>query len=165
MSRRTYAGATPWCWTQALRHNNLEVAQERESVVATANRAHKLNGKPPAPAPIRARARYAECCARKGDLSKANQAMTSDLTPSAAPININELRAKNPRSPPTPTGTPPHNRRRSSGLRRPTPVRGGRRKTVKSTFSSTSVSSTSPSTSAHARRCQQRTLTGGVRAN
>jgi len=29
-------------------------------------------------------------------LSKANQAMTSDLTPSAAPTNINELRAKNP---------------------------------------------------------------------
>jgi hypothetical protein len=29
-------------------------------------------------------------------LSKANQAMTSDLTPSAASTNINELRAKNP---------------------------------------------------------------------
>jgi hypothetical protein len=37
-------------------------------------------------------------------LSKANQAMTSDLTPSAAPTNITELRAKNP-EPPTPTGT------------------------------------------------------------
>ena len=29
-------------------------------------------------------------------MSKANQAMTSDLTPSAAPTNINEVRAKNP---------------------------------------------------------------------
>jgi hypothetical protein len=73
-------------WTQALRHNNREVA----------HRAKRLYGKPPAPAPIRARARYADYCARKGALSKANQAMTSDLTPSAAPTNINELRAKNP---------------------------------------------------------------------
>jgi hypothetical protein len=73
-------------WTQALRHHHREVAQ----------RAKKPEGKPPAPAPIRARARDAEYCARKGALSKANQAMTSDLTPSAAPTNINEVRAKNP---------------------------------------------------------------------
>ena len=68
----------------------------------------KLDGNAPAPASIRARARYAEYCALKGALSKANQAMTSDLTPSAAPTNINELRAKNP-EPPTLTGTPSHN--------------------------------------------------------
>ena len=61
-----------------------------------AHRAKKLDGNAPAPASIRARARYAEYCARKGALSKANQAMTLDLTPSAAPTNINELRAKNP---------------------------------------------------------------------
>jgi hypothetical protein len=67
-------------------HNNRKLA----------HRAKKLDGNPPAPASIRARARYAEYCARKGALSKANQAMTSDLTPSAAPTNINELRAKNP---------------------------------------------------------------------
>jgi hypothetical protein len=69
-----------------LHNNNREVA----------HRAKKLDGKPPAPASLRARARYAEYCARKGALSKANQAMTSELTPSAAPTNINELRAKNP---------------------------------------------------------------------
>ena len=47
----------------------------------------KLDGKPPAPASINARARYAEYCARKGALSKANQAVTSKDTPSAAPDN------------------------------------------------------------------------------
>jgi hypothetical protein len=73
-------------WTQALRLNKKEVA----------HRANKLDGKPPEPASIRARARYAEYCARKRTLSKANQAMTSHITPSAAPTSINELRAKNP---------------------------------------------------------------------
>ena len=61
-----------------------------------AHRANKLDGKPPEPASVRARARYAEYCARKRTLSKANQAMTSHITPSAAPTSINELRAKNP---------------------------------------------------------------------
>ena len=51
------------------------------------------------------RARYAEYCARKGAFSKANQAMTSDLTPSAAPNNIDDLRAKNP-EPTHPTRDP-----------------------------------------------------------
>ena len=69
-----------------MKHNNRELA----------HRAKKLDGNPPAPASIRARARYAEYCARKGALSKANKAMTSDLTPSAAPNNIDELWAKNP---------------------------------------------------------------------
>jgi hypothetical protein len=73
-------------WNQTLKHNNSELA----------HRAKKLAGNPPAPASIRARARYAEYCARKGALSKANQAMTSDMTPSAAPTNINELRATGP---------------------------------------------------------------------
>jgi hypothetical protein len=73
-------------WTQVLQHNIREVD----------HRAKKLDGKPPAPASLRARARYAEYCARKVALSKANQVMTSDLPPSAAPTNINELRAKNP---------------------------------------------------------------------
>jgi hypothetical protein len=90
-------------WTQTLKHNNRELA----------HRAKKLDGNPPASASIRARARYAEYCARKGALrercllvlnsvtstpqwSKTNQAMTSDLTPSAAPTNINEMCAKNP---------------------------------------------------------------------
>jgi hypothetical protein len=73
-------------WNQTLKHNNRELA----------HRAKKLDGNTPAPASIRAGARYAEYYARKGALSKANQAMTSDLTPSAAPTNINELRAKNP---------------------------------------------------------------------
>jgi hypothetical protein len=68
-----------------MKHNNRELA----------HRAKKLDSHPPAPASIRARARYAEYCARKGALPKANQAMTSDLTPSAAPNNIDELRAKN----------------------------------------------------------------------
>jgi hypothetical protein len=51
-------------------------------------RPKKLDGNAPAPASIRARARYAEYCALKGALSKANQAMTSDLTPSAAPTLV-----------------------------------------------------------------------------
>ena len=78
-----------------MKHNNRELA----------HRAKKLDGNPPAPASIRARARYAEYCARKGALSKANKAMTSDLTPSAAPNNIDELRAKNP-EPTHPTRDP-----------------------------------------------------------
>jgi hypothetical protein len=85
-ARRFQKGEWESLWTQTLKHNNRELA----------HRAKKLDGNAPAPASIRARARYAEYCARKGALSKANQAMTSDLTPSAAPTNINELRAKNP---------------------------------------------------------------------
>jgi hypothetical protein len=100
-------------------------------------------------------------CKRQGALSKTNQAMTSDLTPSAAPTNITNC-VERISSPPTPTGNPPHNQHHLSGLRRQTLVRGGRKKTVKSTFSSTS---TLPSTSAHSHLCQQLTLTGGVRAN
>jgi hypothetical protein len=53
-------------WNQTLEHNNSELA----------HRAKKLDGNAPAPGSIRARARYAEYCARKGALSKANQAMT-----------------------------------------------------------------------------------------
>jgi hypothetical protein len=53
-------------WNQTLKHNNRELA----------HRAKKLDGNAPAPASIRARARYAEYCARKGALSKGNQAMT-----------------------------------------------------------------------------------------
>ena len=74
-TRRFQKGEWESLWTQTLRHNNRNVA----------HRSQKLNSKPSAPAPIRAYARYAECCARKGALSKANQAMTWDLTPSAAP--------------------------------------------------------------------------------
>jgi hypothetical protein len=85
-ARRFQKGEWESLWTQTLKHNNRELA----------HRAKQLDGNPPAPASIRARARYAEYCARKGALSKANQAITSDLTPSAAPTNINELRAKNP---------------------------------------------------------------------
>jgi hypothetical protein len=141
-------------WTQAFRHNNHDVA----------HRAQKLDGKPPAPAPIRARARYAEYCAHKGALSKANQAMTSDLTPSSAPTNINELRAKNPE----PTHPDRDLTTQPASLiwpQKADTVRGGRKKTGKSTFSRTSVSSTLPRTSAHTGRCQRRTLTGGVCAN
>ena len=85
-ARRFQKGEWESLWNQTLKHNNRQLA----------HRAKKLDGNAPAPASIRARARYAEYCARKGALSKANQAMTSDLTPSAAPTNINELRAKNP---------------------------------------------------------------------
>jgi hypothetical protein len=85
-ARRFQKGEWESLWNQTLKHNNSELA----------HRAQKLAGNPPASASIRARARYAEYCARKGALSKANQAMTSDMTPSAAPTNINELRAKNP---------------------------------------------------------------------
>ena len=86
-ARRFQKGEWEALWTQTLHHNNREVA----------HRAKKLDGKPPAPA-----SRSQLPCARvhatrnivriKGALSKANQAMTSELTPSAAPTNINELR-------------------------------------------------------------------------
>ena len=51
---------------------------------------------PPAPPSIRARASYATYCAKRGALSKANQAITSDLTPTSDPANIDTLRAKHP---------------------------------------------------------------------
>ena len=51
---------------------------------------------PPAPPSIRARASYATYCAKRGAFSKANQAMTSDLTPTSDPDNIDTLRAKHP---------------------------------------------------------------------
>jgi hypothetical protein len=45
---------------------------------------------------IQARVVYAEHCARRGALSKANQAVTSNSVPNADPINIELLRAKHP---------------------------------------------------------------------
>ena len=45
---------------------------------------------------IQARVVYAEHCARKGALSKANQAITSTSVPNANPSNIDLLRAKHP---------------------------------------------------------------------
>jgi hypothetical protein len=45
---------------------------------------------------IRARIVYAEHCARRGALSKANQTMTSNALPNVDPNNINLLRAKHP---------------------------------------------------------------------
>jgi hypothetical protein len=65
-ARRFQKGEWESLWNQTLKHNNRELA----------HRAKKLDGNAPAPASIRARARYAEYCARKGALSKGNQAMT-----------------------------------------------------------------------------------------
>ncbi len=45
---------------------------------------------------IQGRVVYAEHCARKGALSKANQAVTSTSVPNANPTNIDLLRAKHP---------------------------------------------------------------------
>ena len=45
---------------------------------------------------IQARAVYAEHCARRGALSKANQAVTSNSMPNANPCSIDLLRAKHP---------------------------------------------------------------------
>ena len=45
---------------------------------------------------IQARAVYAEHCARRGALSKANQAIASDLLPNSDPLNIDHLRSKHP---------------------------------------------------------------------
>jgi hypothetical protein len=45
---------------------------------------------------IKERVVYAEHCARRGTLSKANQAVTSNALPNADPNNINLLRAKHP---------------------------------------------------------------------
>jgi len=45
---------------------------------------------------IQARVVYAEHCARRGALCKANQAVTSNSMPNADPIDIELLRAKHP---------------------------------------------------------------------
>jgi hypothetical protein len=45
---------------------------------------------------IQARVVYAEHCARKGAISKVNQAITSTSVPNADPTNIDLLRAKHP---------------------------------------------------------------------
>jgi hypothetical protein len=45
---------------------------------------------------IQARVVYAEHCARRGALSKANKAVTSNSMPNADPVNIDLLRAKHP---------------------------------------------------------------------
>ena len=45
---------------------------------------------------IQARVVYAEYCARRGALSKANQAVTSDLLPNSDPRNNDILRSKHP---------------------------------------------------------------------
>ena len=66
INARRFQGEWEALWTQVLQHNIREVD----------HRAKKLDGKPPAPASLRARGRYAEYCALKGALSKANQAMT-----------------------------------------------------------------------------------------
>jgi hypothetical protein len=58
-ARRFQKGEWESLWTQAMKHNNRELA----------HRAKKLDGNPPAPASIRARARYAAYCARNGALS------------------------------------------------------------------------------------------------
>ena len=58
-ARRFQKGEWESLWNQTLKHNNSELA----------HRAKKLDGNAPAPASIRARARYAEYCARKGALS------------------------------------------------------------------------------------------------
>ena len=47
---------------------------------------------------VQARVVYAEHCARRGALSKANQAVTSNSMPNADPTNIDLLRAKHPDS-------------------------------------------------------------------
>jgi hypothetical protein len=74
-------------------------------------------------------------------LSKANQAMTSDLTPSAAPTNINELRAKNP-EPTHPDRDPTIQPASLIWPQKADTVRGGRKKTGKSTSNSIKVSNT-----------------------
>jgi len=48
---------------------------------------------------IQARVVYAEHCARRGALSKANQVITSNSMPNANPCNIDLLRAKHPEPP------------------------------------------------------------------
>jgi len=45
---------------------------------------------------IQARVTYAEHCARRVALSKANQAITSDLIPNSDPLNIDHLRPNHP---------------------------------------------------------------------
>ncbi len=45
---------------------------------------------------IQARVVYAEHCARRGALSKANQAVTSNSVPNANPCNLDTLLAKHP---------------------------------------------------------------------
>jgi hypothetical protein len=60
------------------------------------NNKHKHNRAKRDTSTIRVRVVYAEHCARKGALSKANQAITSTSMPNADPTNIDLLRAKHP---------------------------------------------------------------------
>jgi hypothetical protein len=70
-----------------------------ESIMNLTHRSQKLNGKPPAPAPIRAHS-ICRLLSAQGRLVKGKPGHTSDLTPSAAPTNINELQKESRAHPP-----------------------------------------------------------------
>jgi hypothetical protein len=86
-AKRFQRGDRKGLWETALR-----LAQRKTDT--TAKRSHnraKLDT-----SSIQARVVYAEHCARRGALSKANQAVTSNSVPIAKPCNMDTLRAKHP---------------------------------------------------------------------
>ena len=76
-ARKFLDGKWESLWEQALQQGKVE----------NAHKARELNGRAPQQASTRSRVRYAQYCARQGALSKVNQAMTSDLTPNADPVD------------------------------------------------------------------------------
>jgi hypothetical protein len=84
-TKRFQRGDWKGLWEQALREARRETDN---NVKRKRNRAKRETSS------IQARVVYAEHCARKGALSKANQAITSTSVPNANPTNVDLLRAK-----------------------------------------------------------------------
>ncbi len=85
-AKKFQSGEWQYLWRQAVK----EGTKQKQHLTT------KHASTPPAPPSIRARASYATYCAKRGAFSKANQAITSDLTPTSDPANIDTLRAKHP---------------------------------------------------------------------
>ena len=85
-AKRFQRGDWKGLWETALR-----LAQRETDT--TAKRRHNRTKRDTS---IQARVVYAEHCARRGALSKANQAVTSNSVPNANPCNMGTLRAKHP---------------------------------------------------------------------
>ena len=87
IAKRFQRGGWKGLWETALR---LARRETEDNAKRKHNRAKRDTSS------IQARVVYAEHCARRGALSKANQAVTSNSMPNADPTNIDLLRAKHP---------------------------------------------------------------------
>ena len=86
-ANRFQCGDWKGLWEAALR----EARRETDNNVKRKSNRAKLDT-----SSIQVRVVYAEHCARKGAISKANQAITSTSVPNANPTNIDLLRVKHP---------------------------------------------------------------------